>query len=377
MRSPTRPRWMPGHPVTSTTRKAISTNTYRRSSPRTKTTAALLAAVSLTTAMSVGLASAGHEAEEVVSYTGCLTRGGSLVSIQVGDQPAKPCTGHSVVAHFSGGDITEIVAGAGLTGGATNGSATIALAPSYQLPQACTAGQVAEWDGSGWSCADDDTGTEYTAGEGLVLNGTELSLGDLYQLPQDCELGQSPVLRSGLSSQLRDWGCATHAVADQACPSGQFARAVDDDGELGCATPAAGSGGGSTAYLAVEHNPIDGSERIGILSNHQPFEMVRLDLPPGTYTFAASGTVIQEEFTAPLPPHGHIRSKIEGCALTAAGGTLQFTPFDDHALNRQISLNYAARLPTGGAISVTCRTSVDGYYGEGFRLVATSVGALG
>lgn len=348
-----------------------STTTARSSSRRTKVAGAALAVVCLTTAVTVGAAGAGHKAEEVVSYTGCLTRGGTLVSIQVGDQPTRPCERGAVVAHFSGGDITEILAGTGLTGGAINGAATIALAPSFQLPQACTAGQVAEWDGSGWSCADDDTGTDYTAGEGLELNGTEFSIDDLYQLPQDCELGQGPVLIPGLSSQLQDWGCATHVAADQACPSGQFARAVDDDGELGCATPPAGSGG-STAYLAVARNPIDGSESIGILSNNQPFEMVRLDLPPGTYTFAASGTVIQEEYEGPA-----FRDSDEGCALSAAGTTLQLARFDNHALNRQISLISAAQLPTGGAVSVVCRTTVDGYVGQGFRLVATSVGALG
>lgn len=370
MRSPTRPRWMPGHPVTSMTRKAISMNTSRRSTSRTKMIAALLAAVSLTTAVSVGFASAGHEAEDVASYTGCLTSGGALMSIKVGDQPAKRCEPGAVVAHFSGGDITEIVAGAGLTGGGANGSATIALGPSYQLPQTCAAGQVAEWDGSGWSCADDDTGTEYTAGEGLVLNGTEFSLRDLYQLPQDCELGQSPVLTPGLSSQLRDWGCATHAAADQACPSGQFARAVDVDGELGCATPSS-AGGGSTAYLAVERNPIDGSESIGILSNSQDFEMVRLVLPAGTYTFQASGTVIQAVETS-----SKFRDASDGCELMAGDTPLQRVGFHSEPLHLTVALNSAAHLPSGGTVSVVCHTSVDGYFGKYFRLVATSVAAL-
>lgn len=346
-------------------------NMTPRISLRTKTVAALLVAFSLTAAVGVGLASAGHEPRDVVSYTGCLTPGGALTSIREGDQPAKRCEPGAVIAHFSAGDITEIVAGAGLTGGASNGTATIALAPSYQLPQGCGSGQVAEWDGTGWSCADDDTGTQYTAGEGLELNGTEFSIEDQYQLPQDCELGQSPALVPGLSAQLPDWGCATHAAADQACPSGQFARAVDEDGELGCA-PAAVAGGGSTAYLAVERNPVDGSDSIGILSNGRPFEMVRLDLPPGTYTFAASGTVRQEEYNGPT-----FRGSLEGCALSAAGTELQRTLFDRHELQRQVSLHSAARLPSGGVVSVTCHTSVDGYVGYGFRLVATAVGALG
>jgi hypothetical protein len=96
---------------------------------------------------------------------------------------------------------------------------------------------------------------------------------------------------------------------------------------------------------------LDGSERIGILSNGQPFVMVRLDLPPGTYTFAASGTVSQEEYNGLT-----FRDPAEGCALSAAGNELQRTPFDRHELQRQISLNSAVQLPSGGVVSATCHT---------------------
>ena len=351
------------------TRKTISMNTSRRSSFRTKWTAALLAAVVLTTAAGVGLASAGHEADDVASYTGCLTKGGALASIRVGGEPAKPCEPGAVVAHFSAGDITEILAGTGLTGGASNGEATVSLAPSYRLPQGCTSAQVAEWDGEGWSCADDDSGAQYTAGEGLELDGTQLSVKDLFQLPQDCELGQSPVLVAGLSAQLRDWGCGTHAAADQTCPSGQFARAVDEDGDLGCATPSAGSGSGSTAYLAVERNPNDGSEFIGILSNNQWIELVRLDLPPGDYAFQAAGSITSER-------GGDLNQTV--CELVAGSATLHELQVDDPgSQSNPISLLGAASLPSGGPVTVQCSTIFDGVGGYGFRLVATSVGALG
>lgn len=320
--------------------------------------------------MTVGRASAGHENADVASYTGCLTPGGALTSMQIGDVPTRPCDPGAVVAHFSGGDITEIIAGPGLTGGAGAGRAALELAPSFRLPQACAADQLAKWDGAGWSCADDATGTGYSAGEGLTLNGTELSLQQLFQLPQDCELGQTPVLVPGLSVHLPDWGCTTPVEADQACPTGQFAREVDESGLLGCAAPPSGAaaGGESTAYLAVERNPVDGSESIGILSNFQPHEMVRLDLPPGTYTFQASGTVLQG-------PDG-FRDTADGCGLTAAGATLQRATLLDAPRVVTISLNSAAHLPSGGAVAVACNTSLDGTYGENFRLVATSVGSL-
>lgn len=344
-------------------------NQARRASWGTRVAVAVLAGVCLMTATSIGRASAGHEGDDVPSYTGCLTAGGTLTSIQVGDRPTKPCNPSAVVAHFSGGDITAIVAGTGLTGGGTNGETSIALAPSFQLPQTCAADQVAKWDGSGWSCADDDDGSSYTAGEGLALNGTEFSIKNLYQLPQDCDLGQSPVLAPGLSIQLPEWGCTTPVEADQACPTGEFARAVDASGSLGCAAPSAGPGGGSTAYLAVQRNPANGSEFTGILNNGQKFEMVRLNLPSGTYVLSASGVI--------SAGRGGL---IAYCELIANGiivhEILISTGDDEFHVSESLSLTSVVNLPHGGTVPVMCGTSGDGVTGENFRLVATSVGSL-
>ncbi|HSJ56120.1 MAG TPA: DUF2341 domain-containing protein [Anaerolineae bacterium] len=35
------------------------------------------------------------------------------------------------------------------------------VTPPYRLPQTCTNGQIAEWDGAAWSCGDDDAGTGF------------------------------------------------------------------------------------------------------------------------------------------------------------------------------------------------------------------------
>jgi hypothetical protein len=53
-----------------------------------------------------------------------------------------------------GDDDTTYTAGAGLTlsGGA------FSLVASYRLPQGCTNGQIAEWNGSAWVCGNDDAG---------------------------------------------------------------------------------------------------------------------------------------------------------------------------------------------------------------------------
>jgi hypothetical protein len=66
---------------------------------------------------------------------------------------------------------------------------TFAISPSYRLPQACSGGEMAEWNGSGWVCAIDDD-TTYAAGTGLGLAGTAFVLADTYRLPQTCASGE-------------------------------------------------------------------------------------------------------------------------------------------------------------------------------------------
>jgi hypothetical protein len=69
------------------------------------------------------------------------------------------------------GDITAVntAAGSGLTGGAASGAANLSLLTT------CSANQVLKWNGSAWGCSD-DTNTPYTAGTGLDLVGTQFSV---------------------------------------------------------------------------------------------------------------------------------------------------------------------------------------------------------
>jgi hypothetical protein len=244
----------------------------------------------------VGPAVAGHLADGVKSYTGCLTtQGGTLALIREGNAPAKACPSGSTEAHFSGGDITGVTAGTGLTGGGTNGNVTISLDPKYGLRQDCADGQILEWtDGAGeWACAQDDD-TTYTAGTGLTLNGTEFSVDSDFALPA-CNLGESATVVIDAQSAFGTWGCADKADADQDCSSGQYATGVDANGQLSCGTPS--TGGAGPAVWTLHRQTVD------VPQLDARATIASLTPPPGTY-FAMVTGLGQDDF------HGNARIDI-------------------------------------------------------------------
>lgn len=112
-----------------------------------------------------------------------------------------------------GGDITSVTAGTGLTGGGLTGDVTLSVPANYQLPQSCTNGQVAKSNGAGvWTCQNDtDTNsggdiTSVNAGSGLTGGGltgdVTLTLGNGYKLPQGCVSGKIPMFDGTL------WQCS-------------------------------------------------------------------------------------------------------------------------------------------------------------------------
>ena len=313
-------------------------------------------------AAAAGGAVAGHLTGGVKEYTGCLTGGGALVDIREGTEPAKPCTKGAVEAHFSGGDITAITAGFGLTGGGTNGAVSIALDPAYALRDDCASGQVVKWSSSSgaWVCANDND-TQYSAGTGLELSGTEFSLERFQRLPEGCELGEA-VGWGTTPTSLGEWVCIQYTFADESCPTGQFVLATASDGGLTCGAPSTGAAGKVYAKSVAEANAPEGfSHTVGSLS-----------LPAGKYLVHATATAVDDGgadiYVSCSLVYG--ATTIGQSAAFADGPT---AGADQVEARGAIAITGPVTLPATGSVSLTCTSFGGSDHVEDVWIVAQSV----
>src|SRR5712671_3630709 len=185
--------------------------------------------VSLAALVSMPLVSGDAAAEVVRSGTGCLrVSTGTLSKISEGPLPLSPCMAGEVIAHLSGGDITEVATPAtgGLQGGTDNAAASLSLQTSFRLPQTCTPGQVPRWNGTSWECGPGGGGGGLSRLEDLVglPCGTGVESGTvslaINPLSRSVSLACPRIGEFQLDVAVSGLGTVTSAIPDIACGNG-------------------------------------------------------------------------------------------------------------------------------------------------------------
>jgi hypothetical protein len=145
------------------------------------------------------------------------------------------CANDAIGGGGGGGTVTSVAAGTGLTGSPNpiTGAGAINIAPGYQLPQACTNGQVPKSNGTGgWVCGTDNAGT----GTGTVTSVTATGGGGLATTPGGgiSTSGSVGIASGGVQTAMLADSAITNAkiapgtiAADRLVPSQQLPSCVD------------------------------------------------------------------------------------------------------------------------------------------------------
>jgi hypothetical protein len=278
-----------------------------------------------------GSALAAQLAGEVKTFTGCLSSGdGVIVKVKEGDAPKSPCSGGQTLARISGGDITKVSVTGALTGGGDNGDISIGLKPEFSLPQGCSSGRVAKWNGSAWVCGIDND-TTYGAGTGLV----ETPAG-----PQDTDdvFSIHPDYRVKNTSD---------------CSSGEFATGFLTTGVIQCDAPPTGAGFFSRLAGGEE---IAGTETV-----------LSKNLPAGNYLLFAHVVGGTPSFDDPAEGY---------CDLAGDRSSLGLSDDPLERFNNDMTL-LSGIVHSGGVVALTCTETSGNFDVESASLAAIKLDSIG
>ncbi len=236
--------------------------------------ALLVAGLALVLAAAASAAAAARAPAAVQSYTGCLSPIlNAIYDVAPGDAPAHACVRPAAVIRLSSGDVTSLAAGTGLSGGGDNGDVSMSIAPSFRLPQACTNGQTASWNGTAWACASFASQADFNAFVALLsspgtindasnpvhwtkLKGVPAGFADGTD-----NVGPSYAAGTGLNLAGTTFSVDPGQVQNRiggTCPAGSSIRAISQDGSVTCEGHAAYTAGAGLALNGSEFSVADG-----------------------------------------------------------------------------------------------------------------------